>query len=57
MLLKIAPIWPELSAEKKLPKFPWWRIRNWRTYCGHTLLKIGLPNVASEFNNFSPHRV
>jgi hypothetical protein len=34
MLLKIPPIQPRISAEKKMPKFSWWRIRNWRTYCG-----------------------
>ena len=33
MLLKITPIQPGMSAEKKLPNFPRWRIRNWKTYC------------------------
>ena len=33
MLLKITPTRPRLSAEKKLPKFPWCKFCNWRTYC------------------------
>ena len=34
MLPKITPLRPGMSAEKKRPKFPWRRFRNWRTYCG-----------------------
>ena len=33
MLLKITPIQPGMSAEKKLPKFFFWSILNWGTYC------------------------
>ena len=33
MLLRITPIRPRMSAEKKLPKFHWSNFRYWPTYC------------------------
>ena len=42
MLPKITPIRPGMSAEKKWPKFPWCKFRNWRTYCKKNNLVIFL---------------